>query len=103
MLSNVCFSVIINGSSYGFFKSMRGLCQGDLLSPALFTIGVEVLSRKLNNVLVQSGFVGFKVLYGCPPITHLAFAAHVLIFATRSSSSLKAPMQVLEVYQRCSG
>ena len=46
---------------------------------------------------------GFKVPNGCPPITHLAFANDVLIFANGSSSSLKDIIQVLESYQRCSG
>ncbi|XP_071918896.1 uncharacterized protein [Coffea arabica] len=102
LLSNVWFSIIINGSSYGFFKSSRGFRQGDPLSPALFIIGAEVLSRGLNNLIMQSGFVGFKVPYGCPSITHLAFADDVLIFANGSSFSLKAIMQVLKAYQRCS-
>ncbi|XP_071902759.1 uncharacterized protein [Coffea arabica] len=103
LISNVWLSVIINGASHGFFKSMRGLRQGDPLSPALFIIGAEVLSRGLNNLVMQSGFVGFKVPYGCPAITHLAFADDVLIFANGSSNSLKVIMQVLEAYQRCSG
>ena len=38
-----------------------------------------------------------------PPITHLAFADDVLIFAHGSFSPLKDIMQVLERYQRCSG
>ncbi|XP_027081100.2 uncharacterized protein [Coffea arabica] len=103
LLSNVWFSIIINGSSHGFFKSMRGLRQGDPLSPALFIIGAEVLSRGLNNLALQSGFLSFKVPYGCPDITHLAFADDILIFANGSALSLRAIMQVLEAYQRCSG
>ncbi|XP_027118292.2 uncharacterized protein [Coffea arabica] len=103
LISNAWFSIIINGSSYGFFKSSRGLRQGDPLSPALFIIGAEALSRALNNLTRKPGFVGFKVPYGCPPITHLAFADDILIFANGSSFSLKAIMQVLEAYQRCSG
>nr|XP_027099065.1 uncharacterized protein LOC113718354 [Coffea arabica] len=103
LISNIWFSVIINGASHGFFKSTRGLRQGDLLSPALFIIGAEVLSRGLSNLSMQSGFVNFKVPYACPSITHLAFADDILIFANGSSYSLKAIMHVLEEYQRCSG
>ncbi|XP_071927455.1 uncharacterized protein [Coffea arabica] len=103
LISNVWFSVIINGSSHGFFKSSKGLRQGDPLSPALFIIGAEVLSRGLNNLALHSGFVGFRLPHACPSITHLAFADDVLIFANGSSHSLKAIMQVLQMYQRCSG
>ncbi|XP_027156179.1 uncharacterized protein LOC113756908 [Coffea eugenioides] len=103
LISNVRFSVIINGASYGFFQSRRGLRQGDPLSPALFVLGAEVLSRALNNVVAQAGFMGFKVPLGCSPVTHLAFADDVLIFTNRSARALRNIIRVLELYQSSSG
>ena len=98
LLSNVWFSIIINGGSHGFFKSSRGLRQGDPLSPMLFVIEAEVLSRGLNNLTQQVGFVGFRVPRGCPTVTHLAFADDVIIFSNGSTAALKAIMQVLGEY-----
>ena len=86
LLSNVWFSVIVNGASHGFFKSARGLRQGDPLSPALFVIGAEVLSRGLNDMALQPGFAGVRVPPGWPPITHSALPAEVLLFAYCSSN-----------------
>ncbi|XP_027158099.1 uncharacterized protein LOC113759728 [Coffea eugenioides] len=80
-----------------------GLRQGDPLSPALFVIGAEVLSRVLNNLIVQAGFQGFKVSCGCPPVTHLAFADNMLIFANGSARALQNIIRVLDLYQKSSG
>ena len=62
-----------------------------------------MLSRGLNSLAAQSGFLGFTVPRGCPPVTHLAFADDVLVLANSSSSSLKDIMLVLEMYQLASG
>jgi hypothetical protein len=46
-ISTVRFSIMINGSSCGFFESSRGLRQGDSLSPLLFVVVMEALNKLL--------------------------------------------------------
>ena len=103
LVSNVWFSILINGVSHGFFRSSSGVRQRDPLSPVLFIIGAEVLSRGLNNLTQQVGFLGFRVPRGCPTVTHLAFTDGVLIFSNGSTAALQNVMQVLGEYQQSSG
>lgn len=79
-ISSCWFSVLINGESCGFFSSSRGLRQGDTLSPSLFIIAVEVLSRGLNHMHVQYPHISFQSSLHVPVISHLSYADDVIIY-----------------------
>jgi hypothetical protein len=77
------FFVLVNGTSSSFFSNSRGLRQGDPLSPLLFVIVMEALS-KLFSITVQWGFLsGFSVGFGSNGvinISHLLFTDDTLVF-----------------------
>lgn len=46
---NVTYSILINGSTHGFVYSNRGIRQGDLLSPYLFTITMKYFTLRMGK------------------------------------------------------
>lgn len=84
----------------GFFQSSRGLRQGDPLSPALFILAQDVLSRSLNSDIgVEDGFLTTKAR--CP--SHLMFADDIILFSNVKRRSIMKFMWILKRYQRNSG
>ena len=82
-ITTVCFSIIVNGSPIGFFGSSRGLRQGDPLSPLLFLLIMEVLSRMLKKTEDRGLLCGF--LMGPTNsigvrISHMLFADDTILF-----------------------
>ena len=79
-LKSASFSISVNGESHGFFKAKRGLRQGDLVSPYLFTIVKEVFSLMLKRQVKLEK--KFKYHWGCKKlgIINLCFADDVMLF-----------------------
>ncbi|XP_073120503.1 uncharacterized protein [Henckelia pumila] len=96
------FSVNVNGTPAGFFASSRGLRQGDPLSPLLFILGAEYLSRGLDRLFLQHADLRYRS--GCDlPISHLAYADDVIIFANGGSRGLQRLKDFLAHNENCSG
>lgn len=59
LVSNNWYFILNNGQGKDFFKSTRRVKQGDPLSPTLFIIAAEVLSRSLNKLMTMKVFKRF--------------------------------------------
>ena len=82
-ISSNWYSLLVNGSRYGFFQSNRGLRQGDPLSPFLFLIAMEGLNHMFRKAKTNEWVRGFSALAGRGEeleITHLFYANDALIF-----------------------
>jgi hypothetical protein len=105
-ISSARFSVLVNGTPAGFFSSSRGLRQGDPLSPLLFVIVMEALSKMLTvtvNRGLLSGFsVGSRLSEGLN-ISHLLFADDTLIFCGAIPHHLRILRVLLLCFEVVSG
>ncbi|XP_070011018.1 uncharacterized protein [Nicotiana sylvestris] len=101
-LSNNWYSININGARHGWFKSSRGLKQGDPISPSLFAISAEFLSRLMDQ-LVLDNFIPYSIYEGSPLLTHLSYADDTILFSSGDLLSISMMMKKLETYELISG
>lgn len=94
-ISTASFSVSINGASGGFFNSTKGIRQGDPISPYLFVLAMEGLTRLLQSRYV-SGSIGYHPRTSELKITHLMFADDVMIFFDGRGDSLHGITECLD-------
>ena len=97
-LSTVSFAVLVNGNSKGWVKASRGLRQGNPLSPFLFTLVVDVLSRMLLRAEERNGLEGFRVGRIRTRVSHLQFADDTIFFSSTREKDLQTLKSVLLVF-----
>ncbi|KAF5462658.1 hypothetical protein F2P56_018646, partial [Juglans regia] len=97
------FSVMMNGTFKGFFQSAKGLRQGDPLSPYLFILMEEVLSRLLRSNFQDGRICKFSHPIGAPLVSHLLYADDILIFTNGGKRSINNLLHTLDTYERWSG
>ena len=91
--------MLVNGRSRGFFQASRGIKQGDPLSPILFILASEALSRELNTQVAGGSIAHYALLRDCIRITHLSFANDIVIFARGDRQSVANLVQFLTLYE----
>ena len=90
-ISTTSFSILINASPIGFFRSSRGLRQGDPLSPYLFVLEMEAFSFLIDIAASEGYLPRFKVVGrngGMEQIIPLLFADDTLVFSRDSKEHL---------------
>ena len=101
-ITSPTFSILINGSASHFFHSERGLRQGCPLSPLLFLLVIEALSRLLISANREGSIRGLKIsdIYF---LTHLLFVDDVLILLDGSVQDSTTFSRILELFSKATG
>ncbi|XP_074290425.1 uncharacterized protein LOC141617144 [Silene latifolia] len=101
-VSTPTYSIALNGNIFGYFKGRKGLRQGDPLSPLLFTICLEYLSRILAWVQQQNEF-RFHPLCKRVQLSHLCFADDLIMFCRGDLPSVVLLLRAFKTFSKASG
>jgi len=101
-ITTASFSVQVNGDLVGYFQSKRGLRQGCSLSPYLFVICMDVLSKMLDKAAGVRKF-GFHPKCQRLGLTHLSFADDLMVLSDGKTRSIEGILEVFDEFCKRSG
>jgi hypothetical protein len=105
-ISTARFSVLINGSPVDYFGSLRGVHQGDPLSPFLFVLVMEAFSKMIGAITARGLISGFAVGSSVQTqvvVSHLLFANDTLVFSGAYESQIRHIGALLVCFEAVSG
>eukprot|EP00253_Pinus_taeda_P034809 PITA_34809 len=101
-ITDVTYSVLLNGEATPFFTSERGLRQGCPLSPLLFLLIMEGLSRIISSARGRHHLTGIKIVDNLF-LNHLLFVDDILIFLNGSIGDSTALHGSILLFQQTTG
>jgi len=102
ILHSARLSILVNGKAVGFFSCSRGVRQGDPLSPLLFCIAEEVLSRAISIASHAGQIVPMFYCRGASIPTHILYADDVLIFCAGTKQNIRCLLKIFNDYSAVS-
>ncbi|XP_019258687.1 PREDICTED: uncharacterized protein LOC109236902 [Nicotiana attenuata] len=101
-ISTTRFFVKVNGVGYGYFEGKRGLWRGDPMSPFLFVLVMEYLTRILKR---KSNLPDFKFYPMCKKtkLTHLLFVDDLMIFCKGDIKLVSRVREALQHFSEVTG
>lgn len=103
LVTSVSYSYQVNDFLSRKLIPNRGLRQGDPLSPYLFIMVFDVLSRLISKAHSNEAFKGIKLAPTAPYLTHLFFADDAIIFSDDNSALIYQLTSILNCFTKASG
>ncbi|XP_074314321.1 uncharacterized protein LOC141649534 [Silene latifolia] len=101
-ISTPTYTLNLNGAHFGFFNGRRGLRQGGPISPLIFYICMEYLSR-LMDFATRKWYFRYHPMCKSLRLTHLLFADDLLMFSKGDVQSIMLILRVLATFSGSSG
>ncbi|XP_016206626.1 uncharacterized protein LOC107647002 [Arachis ipaensis] len=98
-VTTASMSVLINGSPSKPFKMVKGLRQGDPLSPFLFVLVVDVLHRMVGEVVRNRCISPLVVGQDSVELSHLQFADDTILFCLLEDETMKNYKRLLRWFE----
>ena len=86
LTSTTFFSILVNGTPSPTFKPMRGIRQGDPLSPFIFVLMMEGLGRLINAKITSQDLKGLTP-HGIDPQSDQQFVDGTMLMGKSSIHS----------------
>eukprot|EP00253_Pinus_taeda_P030816 PITA_30816 len=101
-ITDVAYNVLLNGEATSFFTSARGLRQGCPLSPLLFLLIMEGLSRLISSARDRNQIIGINISDNFY-LTHLLFVDDILIFLNGCIGDTASLQHIFALFQQATG
>jgi hypothetical protein len=102
LTSMAFFSILVNGVPLQPFSPSRGIRQCDPLSPFLFIILAEGLSRSIHAAIGTKKLSGLPLHGISPPISHSQFVDDTLLMGSPTVWEVKSLLDILQTFSDAS-
>lgn len=99
---SVSYAVLVNGPATSFFKPSRRLRQRCPLSPTLFLLVAEYLSRYIEHQHLEGLLKGIRFTRDTH-VTHLLFVNDILLFGNGSIQGTNVIVKDLNIISKATG
>ncbi|XP_062110392.1 uncharacterized protein LOC133822162 [Humulus lupulus] len=101
-IRNTTYSLLINGRVQSSFKGEKGLRQGDPMSPLLFVLIMEYMTRSLQ-LAARSPLFRFHPMCKSLKLVNLCFADDIILFCKGSLATVSVLKDTLGKFSEASG